>query len=115
MAARERSTMTNARKQVAVFGLGGTIAMTAGGRGGAAPSLSVAELLAAVPDLAALDVELQVEDFRRLPGASLTFEDLHALAAAIRDRLTAGVDGVVVTQGTDTIEESAYFLDLLHA
>src|SRR5690606_35815882 len=56
-----------------------------------------------------------VVDFRRLPSASLGFDDLLALAAEIRGRLArGGVDGVVVTQGTDTLEEAAYLLDLFH-
>lgn len=101
-------------ERIAVFGLGGTIAMTATEVRGAEPRLSVAELLEAVPQLTSAGAELEVEDFRQLPGASLTFEDLHALTAAIRERLASGVRGIVVTQGTDTIEESAYFLDLLH-
>jgi len=51
-------------------------------------------------------------DFRRLPGASLSFADLAMLAAAIRARIASGADGVVVVQGTDTLEETAYLLDL---
>lgn len=95
-----------------MFGLGGTIAMT--GDGGVVPALSVEQLVAAVPGLAETGIDVEVEDFRRVPGASLSFDDLDALSAAIEQRLAAGADGVVVTQGTDTIEETAYFLDLRH-
>jgi len=100
--------------RVVVFGLGGTIAMAARDGGGVVPSLSVEQLVAAVPGLADAGVDVEVEDFRRVPGASLTFEDLYALGEAIERRLAGRVDGVVVTQGTDTIEETAYFLDILH-
>jgi L-asparaginase len=99
---------------VVVFGLGGTIAMAATPSGGVAPALSAHQLVAAVPGLAATGLELEVDDFRRLPGASLAVEDIVALAETIRARLDTGVHGVVVTQGTDTIEETAYLLDLLH-
>ncbi|MGW4114663.1 asparaginase [Actinosynnema sp. NPDC004786] len=97
-----------------MIGLGGTIAMTAADGGGVVPALSADELVAAVPGLAATGVEVEVVDFRRAPGASLTFADLAALVAEVRQRCAAGFDGVVVTQGTDTIEETSYHLDLRH-
>ncbi|MFE6049338.1 asparaginase [Kitasatospora sp. NPDC056446] len=104
-----------ATKTVAIFSLGGTIAMTTDpATGGVVPALSAHDLLAAVPALQGLDVELRVHDFRRLPGASLGFDDLRALADALAEAFRAGCDGAVVTQGTDTIEETAYLLDLLH-
>ena len=100
--------------RVLVCGLGGTIAMGATGSGGVAPSLSAEQLVSAVPGLAETGIVVEVEDFRRLPGASLTIADITALAGAVSRRLAEGVDGVVVVQGTDTVEESAYLLDLLH-
>ncbi|XVV02697.1 asparaginase [Actinosynnema sp. CA-248983] len=103
-------------RRVVVFGLGGTIAMTRAESGGVVPALSADQLVAAVPGLADTGITVEVEDFRRVPGASLTFGDLVALGETISARIAeGGVDGVVVTQGTDTIEETAYFLDLHHA
>ncbi|GAA2026577.1 asparaginase [Nocardiopsis rhodophaea] len=94
--------------------MGGTIAMA--GAGGVVPALSAAQLLDAVPGLADTGIDIEVNDFRRLPGASLSFADLTALAADIDKRLESGeADGIVVTQGTDTIEETSYLLDLFHA
>lgn len=101
--------------RVLVVSLGGTIAMTASTSGGVTPALSAQDLLTAVPGLADLDVAVQTVDFRRLPGASLSFDDLTALAALLRQRLADGFDGIVVVQGTDTIEETAYLLDLYHS
>ena len=103
-------------RNVVVFSLGGTIAMTADPvTGGVVPALSACELLAAVPPLATSGIGLTVRDFRRLPSASLSFEDLTALSAAIAAELESGdVDGVVITQGTDTIEETAFLLGLHH-
>ncbi|WP_306972220.1 asparaginase [Streptomyces canus] len=102
--------MADTVRHVAVISLGGTIAMTAQTDGGATPTLSADDLVAAVPGLAGTGIHVQVHDFRRLPGASLSFSDLFELAATIE---TLAVDGVVVTQGTDTIEETAYLLDLI--
>ncbi|EST26955.1 asparaginase [Streptomyces roseochromogenus] len=105
-----------ATRTVAVYSLGGTIAMTTDpATGGVVPALSAHDLLAAVPGLDGHGLELRVHDFRRVPGASLTFDDLTELGAAVDKTLAGGdVDGVVITQGTDTIEETAFFLDLHH-
>lgn len=98
-------------RRVAVFGLGGTIAMGPSRGGGVVPALTPEQLLAAVPGLGDVGVSLEVVDFRQVPGASVTFEDVAALFEAIRG---VDVDGVVVTQGTDTIEETSYLLDLAY-
>lgn len=97
--------------QVAVITLGGTIAMTSQDGNGVTPTLAADDLVAAVPGLAETGIPLEVHSFRQLPGASLGFADLVDLVKTI-DGLE--VDGVVVTQGTDTIEETAFVLDLLH-
>ncbi|SBT40960.1 L-asparaginase [Micromonospora narathiwatensis] len=97
-----------------VFGLGGTIAMTSGTGEGVSPTLSAHDLVNAVPGLASTGIDIKVVDFRRRPGASLTLTDITALATAAARELAAGAAGIVVTQGTDTIEETAYLLDLLH-
>jgi L-asparaginase len=52
--------------------------------------------------------------FRRLPSASLDFATLAELTAAVAEALEAGASGAVVTQGTDTIEETSYLLHLYH-
>jgi L-asparaginase len=98
-----------------MISLGGTIAMTASAGGGVTPALAAEELLAAVPGLSDVGIAVETIDFRRVPGASLGFDDLAAVAVLIRERTAAGIDGVAVVQGTDTIEETAYLLDLYHA
>ncbi|HEV7653354.1 MAG TPA: asparaginase [Mycobacteriales bacterium] len=106
--------MTGSSSRVVVYGLGGTISMGAAGPGGVVPSLSPADLMAAVPGLDRTGIELEVVDLRRLPGASVGFADVAAVLAALPDSFGAGATGAVVIQGTDTIEETAYLLDLLH-
>jgi L-asparaginase len=103
--------------RVTVFSLGGTIASTndAGpAAGGVVPRLGAAELVAAVPQLRDA-AELETVAFRQLPSGDLTPTDLAELARAVTERFDAGTDGVVVTQGTDTIEETSFALDLLVA
>ncbi|MEV5976107.1 asparaginase [Streptomyces sp. NPDC052114] len=94
-------------RTVSVFTLGGTI--SARGGGGSA-RLSGAEVLA---DTGALPpgVEAEVHDVRRLPSSSLTVEDVADLAERV-DAASAAGHGVVVVQGTDTLEETAFLLDL---
>jgi L-asparaginase len=98
--------------RVVVITMGGTIAMTSQSGSEVTPTLTASDLIAAVPGLADTGVAVEVQDFRQLPGASLGFADLLDLARTI-SKLDAS--GVVVTQGTDTIEETSYLLDLLHS
>jgi L-asparaginase len=100
------------KQQISMFALGGTIAMTPGPASGAVvPKLDAADLLRAIPELAELAVELSTHDFRRLPSPDIGFAVMAELAAAIETAIAHGADGIVVTQGTDTIEETSYFLD----
>ncbi|WP_395970100.1 asparaginase [Actinomadura sp. 1N219] len=98
-----------------MFSLGGTIASTEtpdGGGGGVVPQLGAKELLDGVPGLDG-SIELEAVAFRQCPSGDLAFADLIALAAEIKARFEAGAAGVVVVQGTDTIEETSFVLDLL--
>ncbi|WP_199509263.1 asparaginase [Nucisporomicrobium flavum] len=106
--------MVGAMATIVVCGLGGTIAMTAVDGGAVAPALTAASLVRAVPGLAGLGAGLEVVDVANVPSSSLRLADLAGLSATIAGRLAAGADGVVVTTGTDTLEECAYLLDLLH-
>lgn len=98
--------------RVDVLALGGTIAMVRAHEAGVAPRLSAADLVEAVPRLATL-AELHPTSVRTVPGASLAFEDLVELVRVARESVAEGSSGIVVTQGTDSLEETAYALDLL--
>ena len=99
--------------RVAVLFTGGTISMThTGADGTAVPTLTGDEICSAVPELDAFD--LQLYDFDQLPGPHVSPEICFELSARVEHCLRDGYDGVVVTLGTDTLEETAFFLDLLH-
>jgi L-asparaginase len=98
-------------KRIAVVTTGGTIAMKADHTGLASPSLSGDDLIAAIPSLkkrAAVDVFA----FCNVPSSYITMDHLVRLRNYIDQLGEQGYAGVVVTHGTDTMEETAYFLDL---
>ena len=99
--------------RVEVIALGGTIASTPGAdKTGVVPSLTAADLLAAVPT-AGLLADLDARNLSNVPSTEIGLPLLLELVAAIRACEAEGATGVVVTQGTDTIEETAFVLDLL--
>jgi L-asparaginase len=91
---------------------GGTISMQYDAAvGGNVPAHGGEALLALAPGVASI-AELRVENWARMPACHLTPEDLWRL----RERVGAlaadpSVDGIVITHGTDILEETAYLLD----
>lgn len=79
--------------------------------GGVTPTLSADQLLAATPQLADV-ARLEATTIATLPGASLQPSDVLAAVAWARSAVESGTDGVVLVQGTDTMEETAYLADL---
>ena len=102
--------------RVAIVFTGGTISMRHDPvAGGNVPALSGAEILATVPGLDAI-ADIVPIDRGLTPASHFTFPALFELWDAIDGALRDdAIDGVVVVQGTDTIEETAFFFDLLHA
>jgi L-asparaginase len=102
------------KPRIAMFFTGGTISMRVDPQtGGAIPALSGEEIIAQVPGLEAL-AEFDVLNFGRLPGPHWTPQRMLELAQTVRDKLdNDSIDGAVITHGTDTLEETAYCLDLL--
>ncbi|SPU48656.1 L-asparaginase II [Bordetella trematum] len=78
-----------------------------------AASLGAQELLQAVPQLQAL-AQVDAEQLVSVGSQNMTYEVWHTLADRISDlQADPAVDGVVITHGTDTLEETAYFLSLV--
>lgn len=92
---------------VALFTLGGTISMAGSRR------LTGDDLTAAMPGLPELGHPVEIQDIEKVPSANLTAAKLLEVVDAASKAVAAGAVGVVVTQGTDTLEESAFLADLV--
>ena len=97
------------KPRIHVMALGGTIATRPDDSGVMQMGAGADDLVKAVPLLPTL-AEVEAETVSRVGSHSLSFDQIHALAAKIR---AVKADGVIVTQGTDTLEETAFLLDLL--
>jgi L-asparaginase len=93
--------------RVYLFATGGTISNRSGGR------LTVDEIIKTVPNLGQR-VRAEGEQFSNTSSSALTLDQWLDLSRRITDRFKKDADlaGVVVTSGTDTLEELAYFLHL---
>jgi L-asparaginase len=100
-------------KKVAVVFNGGTISMKVDPRIQAAvPSLSGEEIMSMVTGIEKY-AEVESHNFSNVPSPHVTPEDMMNLSKFIQELLDReDIDGVVTTHGTDSLEETAYLLDL---
>lgn len=104
--------MSKPLPRIDYFAMGGTIASVRAELPGAEPALSADDIAATVPGL--LDVvDLRPCSYRLIPSPQITIADLVELVERMRAAVGDGAVGFVVTQGTDTIEETSFVLDLL--
>jgi L-asparaginase len=98
--------------RVTVITTGGTIASRVDPATGAAvPVVSGAELVSLVPGLDRI-ATIDVRELSLVPSWDFTIPYMHEIGAAVESAFANGASGVVVAQGTDTLEETAYWLDL---
>src|SRR4051794_16191995 len=107
------STAAQALPTVAVLATGGTIAGKHDpARGGYTPALSGENLVSAVPAIRKF-AQIQVEQISNIPSQDMSPEIWVRLAASVNRLLPKpDVVAIVITHGTNTLEETAYFLDL---
>src|SRR5579864_3586205 len=107
------ATAAQGLPSIGVLSTGGTIASRQDpAKGGYVPALSGEDLVAAVPAIKKI-AQIQVEQISNIPSPDMTPEIWLRLAGRINELLARPeIAGVVVTHGTDTLEETAYFLDL---
>ncbi|OPB31081.1 L-asparaginase [Bartonella sp. AR 15-3] len=95
-------------KRIAVGTLGGTIAMTANNLGQMQPTLTSDILIKNVPNLEKI-ADIHNHTLTQLPSGSLSFKILLETIEWATKQIKIGADGIVLTQGTDTLEETAFF------
>lgn len=103
-----------AMPRIAVLFTGGTIAMRRDpDAGGNLPTLRGEDLLATVPGLESI-AEIEPIDWGLVPASHLSFDQVLEIGRRLDDALRrTEVDGAVLVQGTDVIEETAFAWDLL--
>ncbi|MDP2807380.1 MAG: asparaginase domain-containing protein, partial [bacterium] len=101
------------KPKIAIIFTGGTIAMKASQqKGGAVPALKGKDLIAQVPGIPKI-AAVTVHDFGQYPGPHMTPELMLELSQLVKKYLAQKeTAGVIITHGTDTLEETAFFLDL---
>jgi L-asparaginase len=98
------------RVRIAAIGLGGTISMVSGSQG-LVPTRSLEDLFSALP--LAAGVEMECFNMAMGSSASLDLDGIRRVARQIDECLASGCVGVIVLQGTDTMEETSFALELL--
>lgn len=100
-------------KRIVVISTGGTIAMKkTNSEEGALPALTGQDLVQSIPELPMVG-NVTVFSWKNTPSSHLQLGDIAELAGILKTFHSEGYASAVITHGTDTMEESAYLLDLL--
>lgn len=107
--------MKKAKSRIAILGTGGTIAgfidSTIATTGYTAGAIDIDVLIKAVPQIRDL-ADISWEQIANIDSSNMCDEIWLRLSKKIAKLFAEGIDGVVITHGTDTMEETAYFLNL---
>ena len=110
------ATLAFAKPTIYILATGGTIAGSGSGALDASytsGTVTVDKLIAAVPDINKI-ATIKGEQISNIGSQEMNNEVWFKLANRVNELLTSGkADGVVITHGTDTMEETAYFLNLV--
>ncbi|MGF7185579.1 L-asparaginase [Desulfitispora alkaliphila] len=98
-------------RKVVVITAGGTIAMTGADDELATPQLKAEDIVMTVPGIEK-EADLTWINWRNKPSPQMSIGDIAELSELVTAQCETNIDGVVITHGTDTMEEVAYLLDL---
>ncbi len=98
------------KKKILIITTGGTIAMKYDSEKGVIPATELIDFLKTFPKLDAV-ATIDIYEFSNIPSPYMTPEVMFDLAKFV-DLKIIDYDGIVITHGTDTLEETAYMLDL---
>jgi len=103
----------NVNQQIVIVGTGGTISSRYDpSQGRSVASQQVEKIVALLPDQTGLP-RLEFQNFATIGSFEMTMEIAHELVKYVAELLArTDVGGVVVTQGTDTMEETSFLADL---
>ena len=109
--------MSHPTKRILILTTGGTIAMQHDASlGGATPKMGAADLAAALPPELLERVELESDEIVNLPSSHFGLDTLWQIRQTVVEAVARSkaerIDGVVITHGTDVLEETAILLDL---
>ncbi len=101
------------KKNILIIFTGGTFSMKIDEKtGGAIPFFHGEELIEMIPEAGEL-ANINILNFGNYPGPHMTPELMLQLSKVVKENIDKDeIGGIVVTHGTDTLEETAYFLDL---
>jgi L-asparaginase len=112
--AQQQEATTMRASRIVVLTTGGTIASSEGPAGRSRSGALPGDALMARVDLDGADLpRIEVESVLQKPSNAISLEDLRTLRRRCLELAASGeVAGLVITHGTDTLEETAYFLDI---
>ena len=99
---------SNKRKKILIITTGGTIAMSSSAKEGAKPALDGKALVDLVPEINNF-ADIEILEFCNIPSPSMTPDMMFDLSKLVTKK-DPDYDGFVITHGTDTVEETSYFL-----
>lgn len=99
--------------KVLLIATGGTIAMRKDDAGKVVPAVSGHELIDSLPELTA-EVDWEICELSNVASCNIDPKHMRALAIEVEQHFSRDpyLKGVIITHGTDTLEETAYFLDV---